>query len=136
MIPWEGHALNCTDTTVVSLLDASFLAYTFTHVHVHLTPLAHCFDLLFRLVRQKAMYAVDIPENVVRYSSRLVPYHIAIKMEVYLPLQDIRVSITKPTRVGLIRELISLAFIRNFRVAIANISRHCLRNCLPPNITT
>lgn len=71
MIPWEGHALNCTDTTVVSLLDASFLAYTYTHTHtytyiyIHLTLLARCLDLLFRLVRQKAMHAVDIPENVV-----------------------------------------------------------------------
>lgn len=80
MIPWEGHALNCTDTTVVSLLDASFLAYTRTHSRLP----ARRLDLLSRLVRQKVMHAVDIPEIVARYPSRLVPYHTAIKMEVCL----------------------------------------------------
>lgn len=41
--------------------------YTYTphSIHIHLTLPARCLDLLFRLVRQKAMYAVDIPENVV-----------------------------------------------------------------------
>lgn len=61
-----------------------WLIYTRAYIHTRLTLLVRCLDLLFRLVRQKAMHAIDIPENVVWYPSRLVPYHIAIKMEVYL----------------------------------------------------
>lgn len=64
--------------------------------------------------------------------SRLVPYHIAIKMVAYPPRpRHTSISITNSQqRVGLIREPISVAFICNFRVAVVNISPPLLHKLL------
>lgn len=91
MIPWEGHALNCTDTTVVRLPVASFLARASAarRIYTH-TPdpgrLSRARSTLSSLVRQKANARAAAgwiyTGKCVRADtlSRLVPYHIAIKM--------------------------------------------------------